>query len=210
MKLRDMPDNFRFKGIRVQTTESIRGYWGEQQGTLLALHQSPDLADNPRMIPINDNTLEWDVLASNYKLFLDAHLLPKDCYRFMIRMLGIDAAKPYNLKGWVVARSMDQFKTIVEANGLPAFVSFGHDLTEEHDAVVKQPFANNYDSFTDTGYDCAVWLQAYCQVNNLDFPKWAVHENSGVRQRIIFYINQINNSETYRIFYGEKTKTGQP
>lgn len=201
MKLRDMPNNARFKGIRVQTTENVRGYWGEQTKGLLALHQTPDLSDNPRMVPINDDTLEWEVLSSNYKLFLDQALVPKTVHSFMKKVLGGEPAKIYSLKsGWVVVQSMEQFITVIEANGLPSFVSFSHDLTGEH-VMNLEP---HYDAFKDTGYDCAVWLHEYCQREKLEFPKWAVHENTHARQRIIHYINKVNNTEPFRIFYGQK------
>ena len=40
--------------------------------------------------------------------------------------------KPKGTKQWEVAKSLQEFKTMIELHGLPEYISFDHDLNESH------------------------------------------------------------------------------
>jgi hypothetical protein len=68
---------------------------------------------------------------------------------------------------WHIVRDFREFKKYITECGMPDYISFDHDLDEEH----HQQFLNNqrsgnqtidYDSFTEyTGLDCLEWLCSY-------------------------------------------------
>lgn len=107
---------------------------------------------------------------------------------------------------WKIVRNFDQFVTCIASYGLPKFVTFDHDLAEEHyQVMLKEVEAYRYTSFRPdsegglnltfdygkerTGYDCCKWLVDYCESNNLKFPDFAVHSMNPVgRERIEKYI----------------------
>ena len=58
---------------------------------------------------------------------------------------------------WVIVRSYNEFISHIKQYGLPEFISFDHDLADEHYA------GENYKNFKEkTGLDCARWLLVYC------------------------------------------------
>ena len=67
---------------------------------------------------------------------------------------------------WVIVRDFDAFVATVRAKGLPAFVSFDHDLDE---GLVDQP------AVAKTGMDCARWLVEWCMDHRQQLPSFAVH-----------------------------------
>lgn len=73
-----------------------------------------------------------------YKLFLDDYRDPS--YVSHLR-LGSD---------WVVARDFEQAKDLILTRGYPDFISFDHDLGENH-------YDNDW-SDASTGYDFAKWF----------------------------------------------------
>lgn len=107
---------------------------------------------------------------------------------------------------WTVVRNYDQFVKCIEEKGVPSFVTFDHDLAEEHyAAMLKDVEQNKHTVFVDddmgglhmtfdygsekTGYDCAKWLCTYCQDNNIPFPDYDVHSMNPVgTDRIFAYI----------------------
>lgn len=68
---------------------------------------------------------------------------------------------------WV--KSFDEFVSFIEANGLPQFISFDHDLGK------GKP----------KGLDCAKWLVRYCNQKGLKLPKFFVHSANPNGQREI-------------------------
>src|SRR5210317_630558 len=70
---------------------------------------------------------------------------------------------------WVVVKNFDEFKDYILENGVPDYISFEHDLHEEHvqDYVNYQGqgiMAINYGDFTvETGLDCLKWLCEHIQ-----------------------------------------------
>lgn len=109
-------------------------------------------------------------------LFLDDERYPSD-------VTWVDDVR-YSQLSWVIVRSYDEFVTFIEDCGLPEFVSFDHDLADEHYQTLLNAVEYEVDdgdlkkTFTvmeNTGYTCAKWLVEYCQDNGLKFPEYVVH-----------------------------------
>lgn len=65
---------------------------------------------------------------------------------------------------WTIARSSEQAKQCVERFGVPAFISFDHDLGGD-----------------DTSMVFIHWLIEYCIINNYEFPtEFYVHSQNPV------------------------------
>jgi hypothetical protein len=77
---------------------------------------------------------------------------------------------------WVVVRNYNQFVEIITKQGLPEFISFDHDLADEHYGKII-----DYDNFQEkTGYDCAKWLIEYCMKMDQPLPEWQIHSMNPV------------------------------
>ena len=116
-----------------------------------------------------------------YKIFLD------------------DIRSPINIgliEEWVIVRNYDEFIKIIEKNGIPTFISFDHDLSNEH---YVQTF--DYKKFKEkTGYDCCKWLIEYCINNNQPFPEYHVHSMNPVgKENIISLIENFKKSQKEKI-----------
>lgn len=100
-------------------------------------------------------------------------------------------------KPWDVVRNYEEFVDYITTNGIPDFISFDHDLADEHmvdyvDQVQKLGFQSpNYDLYKEkTGLDCARFLCEYAQTNGLTIHKCAVHSHNPVGAlNIQSYIN---------------------
>lgn len=98
---------------------------------------------------------------------------------------------------WVVVRSYQEFTDYITKNGIPDFISFDHDLADEHvsdyyNQVASYGFQNpDYAEYKEkTGLDCAKWLVDYCQTNKVSINKCSVHSHNPVgAQNIQSYIN---------------------
>lgn len=87
-----------------------------------------------------------------YTLFLDDIRFPEDVpydYRFGL------------YKNAVICRSMDDAVWTVKHRGIPGFISFDHDLSDEH---------YGKDTGEKTGYTFAKWFCDYIMDNNLQLP----------------------------------------
>jgi hypothetical protein len=89
--------------------------------------------------------------------------------------------KRYLTQQWSVVRNYDEFIKSVEKQGIPAIVSFDHDLGFEHydlhgstDFLTWEEYYISGDREM-TGYDCAKWLCDYCLENKVLFPDYIVH-----------------------------------
>jgi hypothetical protein len=98
---------------------------------------------------------------------------------------------------WVVVRNYDEFVDYITKNGIPSFVSFDHDLADEHyRPEMYNPDKKLYMSFyTDgtfkekTGLACAQWLVEKCLNENITFPDYQVHSMNPIgRENIAGYI----------------------
>lgn len=102
-----------------------------------------------------------------------------------------------NAYPWVLVKNYDEFVSWIDKNGLPDFISFDHDLGEEHmndyyRQMLDQGYQHpDYDSYKDkTGLDCARYIVEYCQKHNKFFPKCSVHSHNPVgRINIQSFIN---------------------
>jgi hypothetical protein len=76
---------------------------------------------------------------------------------------------------WVVVKNYNEFVYTITQRGLPGFISFDHDLANEHYE------SNDSTKFTSkTGYDCAKWLVEYCVKTKQKLPHWQVHSMNPV------------------------------
>lgn len=83
------------------------------------------------------------------------------------------------LPEWVITRNYDSFITEVKRE-FPSFVSFDHDLADEHynheamrDAAVYDKVRQTFKE--KTGLECAKWLVEYCMETSQPFPDYHVH-----------------------------------
>jgi hypothetical protein len=82
-----------------------------------------------------------------------------------------------NFEEWYVVRDYKQFVEWINKNGLPDYISFDHDLGDEHmEDYWKYQFKGiptiDYDTFTEkTGLDCAKWLVEYVEKNKTNLPR---------------------------------------
>ena len=73
---------------------------------------------------------------------------------------------------YVVVRNYDEFVECVLQKGMPAHVSFDHDLSDLH----YQGLAG----VEKTGYDCAKWLAEQCEQQDCEPPTFSVHSMNPV------------------------------
>ncbi len=109
------------------------------------------------------------------KLFLDDLRMPKDA----IGLVPDNMNQFYWANDWSVVRGHDEFCDWVSANGLPDFVSFDHDLADEHYGGDGEGYVEK------TGYECAKWLVDYCVDNRLALPDYMVHSANPVGKKNI-------------------------
>jgi hypothetical protein len=86
-----------------------------------------------------------------------------------------------NPEQWIVIRNYNDFVKEIQRE-FPEFVSFDHDLADEHyHALIKskgnsEAFDIDSKNFKEkTGLECAKWLVNYCMEKDVDFPDYAVH-----------------------------------
>ena len=108
-------------------------------------------------------------------------------------------------KPYMVVRNYDEFVQVIINHGVPEFISFDHDLADEHyQTMLKDMQVNSEmhltfilkESITDidygpekTGYECAKWLVEHCADNGYKFPLYTVHSMNPVgSERIKYYI----------------------
>lgn len=128
----------------------------------------------------------------SYQLFLDDERLPH-----RVTWVKLPAGP------WTVVKNYKDFVSYVTKHGMPLFVSFDHDLAEEHyRPSMYDPDKHYTKYYTDgtfkekTGYDCAKWLIEYCMDNNLKFPEYAVHSMNPIgKDNIISLIENFKKSE---------------
>lgn len=97
------------------------------------------------------------VKTYKYALFLDDVRTPLDTI--------FDDGIP-----WVIVRNYNQFIDYITKNGLPYFIAFDHDLSNEH--YISDDVTTYKEK---TGLDCAKWLTEYCMNNKVKLPIWHVH-----------------------------------
>lgn len=133
-------------------------------------------------------------MNKNYNIFLDDVRSPNN-----VTWVNLP------LYEWIVVRNYDQFVNIIKQNGVPNFVSFDHDLADEHyRPSMYNPDGHYSNYYTDgtfkekTGYDCAKYLIEYCIDNNLKLPNYLVHSMNPIGK-----YNIISILENFRNNYGK-------
>ena len=102
---------------------------------------------------------------------------------------------------WEVVTNFDEFTKHIEDNGCPDYISFDHDLHQEHYAPEHLWNTEGYTEFAKgfvekTGLDCAKWLCDFCEKKGIDVPLCSIHSDNPVGADNIK--NYINN---YKRFY---------
>lgn len=84
---------------------------------------------------------------------------------------------PEGYEPWHIVRNYNEFRAWIDLNGMPDYVSFDHDLAEEHmQDYYKYQFngiaAVNYNDFKEkTGLDCAKYMIEYAMNNKVSLPR---------------------------------------
>jgi len=102
---------------------------------------------------------------------------------------------------WTIVRSYSEFVKIITERGLPGFITFDHDLSDEHvcdyTLEVKHTGVINYGKYHEkTGMDCAKWLVDYCIDKKLKLPLFTVHSANPVGVANITSL--LNNFKTFQ------------
>jgi hypothetical protein len=98
----------------------------------------------------------------------------------------------YLEEGWVICKNYEEFVNTLITKGLPDFVSFDHDLADEHIYFFFEngghdnpPDSQSHTFKEPTGYDCAKALISYCLNEGSMLPEFAVHSmNPGGSENI--------------------------
>lgn len=118
----------------------------------------------------------------SYYMFLDDLRNPQDVT--WVNLPKVD---------WVVVRNYAQFRDYIETNGFPKFISFDHDLADEHYAGTGY-MGSSYSE--KTGYDCAKWLVEVCLDSWTELPDFVVHSMNPVgKKNIEAYLNNFKKSQ---------------
>ena len=125
------------------------------------------------------------------KLFLDDIRIPKDA----IGLVPSNFNQFYFENNWNIVRNYTQFCRWIEENGIPDFISFDHDLADDHynDLFSDENWKKNdsdiilkYDEYKEkTGYECAKWLVDFCLDNGSQIPNFIVHSANPVGKKNI-------------------------
>ena len=99
---------------------------------------------------------------------------------------------------WLIVRNYEDFIHAVLTKGIPAFVTYDHDLSDQHYQPITTLNQNNidYTKYREkTGYECAQFLVNQCMNKTIKHPRFAVHSMNPVgRKNIVSYINSYNRS----------------
>lgn len=121
----------------------------------------------------------------HYNLFLDDYRHPL-CLK--------------DTRAWTTVKNYKEFVAIIEKQGLPAFISFDHDLSFEHYPLSVLNLSASkipYDLYKEkTGYHCAQWLVDHCQTKKLPLPDYQVHSMNPVGKENI--ISLLENFKEYQ------------
>jgi hypothetical protein len=118
------------------------------------------------------------------KLFLDDIRNPKDG----IGLVPSNLNQFYWANDWSVVRTYDEFVSYITQNGLPNFISFDHDLADEHYVAYMELQKGKIEESVPTektGYQAAKWLVDYCVDNSLSIPEYIVHSQNEVGKKNI-------------------------
>ena len=118
------------------------------------------------------------------KLFLDDIRNPKDG----IGLVPSNLNQFYWENDWDIVRSYDEFVSYITKNGLPDFISFDHDLADEHYVHYMELQKRHLEGSLPTektGFECAKWLVDFCLDNGFQIPNTIVHSANPVGKKNI-------------------------
>ncbi len=130
-------------------------------------------------------------------LFLDDIRMPIDAS-------GYTKESMFETESWEIVRNFQEFVDFINKNGLPDFISFDHDLADEHytpeeywhDYEVSKAYQESQNYKEKTGYDCAKWLIEYCMDNNKSLPGFYCHSMNPVgKDNIISILEQFSKQQ---------------
>jgi hypothetical protein len=121
----------------------------------------------------------------SYCLFLDDERIPYSDDPNVQNAYSFTKDNIYTTMEWMVVRNYNEFVDAIKTNGLPAWVSFDHDLGktayEEWYKNTRHSGEINYDNIKEeTGMDCLTFLINYCLDKNCDFPRYRIHTQNPV------------------------------
>ncbi len=124
-------------------------------------------------------------MKETYNLFLDDIRVPEDVT--WIKLPKVE---------WHIVRNYEEFIHMILTKGIPTFVAYDHDLSDQHYTSNQNEI--NYNKFREkTGYECAQFLVNQCMNKAIKHPRFAVHSMNPVgRQNIVSYINSYNRTFT--------------
>lgn len=125
-------------------------------------------------------------MITKYNLFLDDVRLPNH-----VTWVDLPPNQHYS-----VVRNYQEFVDLITLRGIPKFVTYDHDLSDDHYGHGLRGDNIPYDSYKEkTGYDCAKWLVNECMIKGVKHPPYIVHSMNPVgKQNIISYVESYNKS----------------
>ena len=120
----------------------------------------------------------------SYYLFLDDIRMPDDVSWVKL---------PKDVE-WIIVRNYKEFRKTIWSKGIPKFVAFDHDLSNNHYEHGLHGDNIPYDTYTEkTGYDCAKFLVNECNKLGVKHPDYTVHSMNPVgKSNIINYVESYN------------------
>jgi hypothetical protein len=134
-------------------------------------------------------------------LFLDDVRVPSEAYAYTKQEIFIK-------RQWEIVRNYEEFRSFIELNGLPKFISFDHDLADTHytpehlwtDYEKSKEWQDRQVHSEKTGYECAVWLVNYCRKNRVKLPRYYCHSMNPVgKDKIIKALEDFARPENWRV-----------
>lgn len=124
-------------------------------------------------------TIEWmgsnPILSSMYNLFLDDIRTPSNVANYILP----NNLRPQYLKEtWVIVRNYEEFVNVIAANGMPAKISFDHDLADIH--YDPETWTEGFEYHEKTGLDCAKFIIELLLDTGKNIPEVIVHSQNPV------------------------------
>lgn len=107
--------------------------------------------------------------------------------------------RPNHWFSWVVVRDYAAFRNYILQQGMPKFISFDHDLADEHIRLGALAEWKDFDyslCTEKTGYDAAKFLVEYCLDNDEPMPHFTVHSaNPAGAENILCLLNNLQKQQ---------------
>lgn len=133
-------------------------------------------------------------MSQPYNLFLDDIRMPVEVGNYIY---PVELRVLYRKQEWVIVRNFAEFVRYIGANGMPACVSFDHDLADEHYRPSMynpdQHYTRYYSDGTfkeKTGYDCAKWLIEFAEKTSSKLPVILCHSMNPIGKENILKLFQ--------------------